>query len=312
MDRRDFLKTGVAVSAGAFTVGAGARAEAKPQRFQQGVSPWAIIMNSSTIRPVPLKDQVRLVAETGWDGIEPWVNDIEKFEADGGDVKALGREIKDRGLRISNVIGLWDCMPDGDDAFQASLPATRNRMRLCADLGSPFVAALPLPDRENFDLMHAAKCYAELVRIGREDYNIQPIMEFVSVFKGVTRIGQAAAIALDADTPHAYVLPDTFHLWKGGSGFHGISRMQGDFLADFHWNDVPAGAVPADSGDSTRILPGDGVLPLVQCMKDLKAIGYQRGLSLELFNKEIWAMDPRKACELGLRKMVANVAAAEV
>ncbi len=315
MDRRDFLKTGVAASAVTLAVSSAvtaATAESKPQRFQKNVSPWAMIMNSATIRPVPLRDQVKFVAETGWDGIEPWMNDLEKFEAEGGDVKALGREIKDRGLRISNIIGLWDGMPEGDEAFAASLPMTRNRLRIAADLGSPYVAALPLPDRENFNIADGAIRYRELVKIGREEYGVQPIMEFVSVFKGVTRLGQAAAIALDADTPHAYVLPDTFHMWKGGGGFSGISRLQGDFIADFHWNDVPPGVTPSEANDGTRIMPGDGILPLTQCLKDLQAIGYTRGLSLEIFNKEYWAMDGKKICEIGLSKMLENVAAAGV
>ncbi len=316
MDRRDFLKTGVAASAATLAAGASATAaeaaKSKPQRFQKGASPWAMIMNSATIRPVPLKDQVRMVAETGWDGIEPWMDALEKFDAEGGDVKALGREIEDRGLRIANIIGLWDGMPEGDEAFAASLPMSRKRMKLAADLGSPYVAALPLPDRENFNLADAAIRYRELVKIGREEYGIQPIMEFVSVFKSVTRLGQAAAIALDADTPHAYVLPDTFHMWKGGGGFAGIARLQGDFIADFHWNDVPPGVTPKDANDGTRIMPGDGILPLTQCLKDLQTIGYTRGLSLEIFNKEYWAIDAKKVCEIGLRKMLENVATAGV
>jgi len=310
MHRRDFIKASIAASALATTVSA--NAEAAPQRYQNGVSPWPIMMNSATIRPTPLKDQIKYVADAGFDGIEPWMDALEKYDAEGGSVKDLGKQIADRGLRIANVIGLWDGMPEGDEAFAASLPMSRNRMRLCAELGSPYVAALPLPDRENFNLTDAAKRYAELVKIGREEFGIQPIMEFVSVFKGVTRLGQAAAIALDADTPHAYVLPDTFHMWKGGGGFAGIGRLQGDFIADFHWNDVPPGITQSAANDGTRIMPGDGILPLTQCLKDLKAIGYTRGLSLEIFNKDVYAMNPKDACELGLRKMVENVAKAEV
>jgi sugar phosphate isomerase/epimerase len=313
MDRRDFLKIGAAVSSASLAAGAQANSpEVKPLRFQKGVSPWPMIMNCATIRPVPLRDQIKFVAETGWDGIEPWMNDLEKFDAEGGDVKALGKEIKDRGLRIANIIGLWDGMPEGDEAFAASLPMSRKRMKLAADLGSPYVAALPLPDRENFNLADGAIRYRELVKIGREEFGIQPIMEFVSVFKSVTRLGQAAAIAFDADTPHSYILPDTFHMWKGGGGFAAIARLQGDFIADFHWNDVPPGVQPHEANDGTRIMPGDGILPLTQCLKDLKAIGYNRPLSLEIFNKEYWAMDGKKVCEIGLQKMLANVAKAEV
>ena len=47
-------------------------------------------------------------------------------------------------------------------------------------------------------------------------------------------------------------------------------------------------------------------------MKDLAAIGYKRGLSLEIFNRELWKKDPKYVCEIGLRKMTEVVAAAGV
>ena len=70
---------------------------------------------------------------------------------------------------------------------------------------------------------------------------------------------------------------------------------------------VDADAVPEGTGDAVRILPGDGVLPLHQALRDLKAIGYTRTLSLELFNEELWKKDPREVSELGLRKMREGV-----
>ena len=42
-------------------------------------------------------------------------------------------------------------------------------------------------------------------------------------------------------------------------------------------------------------------------MRDLKAIGYTRTLSLELFNEELWAKDPKEVSEVGLRKMREGV-----
>src|SRR5690606_10209598 len=122
MHRRDFIRAGIAASALASTTAATAATEATPKRYQNGVSPRPIMMNSATIRPTPLKEQIRYVADAGFDGIEPWMDALEKYDAEGGSVKDLGKEIKDRGLRIANVIGLWDGMPEGDEAFAASLP----------------------------------------------------------------------------------------------------------------------------------------------------------------------------------------------
>jgi len=47
-------------------------------------------------------------------------------------------------------------------------------------------------------------------------------------------------------------------------------------------------------------------------LKDLKAIGYKRTLSLEIFRKEYWAMDPYEVAVTGLRKMNECVAKAGV
>ena len=216
------------------------------------------------------------------------------------------------GLFVPNIIGLWECMPATQEAFDASLPATRERMRMSAAVGSEFVAAIPAPDRADFDMAWGSHCYRELMRIGRDDYNIKVAFEFVGFFKGIHRLGQAAGIALDTDDPAACLIMDTFHLFRGGSGFNGIKLIQGELIADFHWNDVPGDIPREKQGDEHRIYPGDGVLPLTQVLKDLKAINYRRTLSLEIFHREYWKQDPKLVAKNGLRKMRECIAKAGV
>ena len=182
MDRRAFLQTGATL---ALSAAAAAPANAEPaKRRQEGHSPWPISLNTSTIRPTPLKDKIRVAAETGYDAIELWIEDLEKHEAEGGDLKALGAEIRDRGLFVPNVIGLWDCMPLDEDGWKASLEATRRRMRQSAAVGSKHVAAIPAPDRPDFDLKIGAARYKELLKIGRDEFNIIVACEFVGVHEG--------------------------------------------------------------------------------------------------------------------------------
>ncbi|MCX8065725.1 MAG: sugar phosphate isomerase/epimerase [Candidatus Hydrogenedentes bacterium] len=315
MNRRKFIRNSL-VGLGLVTAVTDSRSEHKSlenrSRYQNGVSPWPLVLNTSTIRPASLEDKVKITAGAGWDGIEPWISELEEYEKKGGNLKDLGKQIKDLGLMVPNVIGLWDSMPEGEEAFRESLKVTRNRMRMASDIGSKFVAAIPGPDRENFDVKWGARCYKELLKIGEEEYNIRPAVEFVGFFKGVYRFGQACAIAIDADDPRACIIADTFHLFRGGSGFSGLNLVQGDLIAHFHWNDVPGDVPREEQGDSHRVLPGDGVLPLKEVLITLKKIGYKGCLSLEIFKRDLWESDLRKVAELGLQKMIECVRGAGV
>jgi len=319
LSRRGFLTgmSGLAAAGGMWTATDGhaepAASDAPGEkRWQGGASPWPLALNASTIRPTPIAEKLEIAAKTGWDAFEPWINDLETYEAEHGSLKEFARRAEDLGLFINNVIGLWDCMPEGEEAFQASLPATRERMRRCAEAGSRFVAAIPAPDRPDFDPKWAIHCYRELMRIGREDYNLRVAFEFVGFMKGIYRFGEAAGIALDTNDDQACLIMDTFHLFRGGSGFNCVRLVQGDFIANFHVNDVPGDVPREEQGDEHRLYTGDGILPLEQLFRDLKAIGYRRTLSLEIFKREYWAMPPEEVAARGKEKLLEVIARAGV
>ncbi len=304
MDRRTFLTSGAAI-------GLAATVQAQPQKkYQSKTSPWPIALNTSTIRPATLQQKIDAAANAGYDAIEPWIDDIENHEKSGGNLNDLGKAIRDKGLSVPNVIGLWNCMPEGEEAFAASLPATRERMRRAADIGSKHVAAIPAPDRADFDLAWGSHVYKELLRIGKDDYGITVAFEFIGFLKGVYRLGQASAIALDTNDEDACLIADTFHLFRGDSGFKSVRHLQGSFIANFHFNDVPDKPERTAQGDEHRIYPGDGILPLEQLCRDLVAINYQGPLSLELFNREHWEQNPNEVARIGLDKTRAVISAA--
>lgn len=320
VDRRSFLLT---AATGATLVAANDAAAAphkerrhKKKRWQGGASPWPLAINTSTIRPADTATKVKVAIETGWDAIEFWTQDLESWEKEhgAGSLKDLGKMVTDAGLYVPNVIGLWKGMPLNEDDWKDKLAGTRELMRMCSEVGSQRVAVLPFPDREEreFDLKFASAKYKELIHIGKNDYNIQPMFEFIGFLKGMHRLGLACAVAIDADEPTACVLPDTFHLYRGGSGFSGIRQLHPDFIGNFHWNDVPASPGQFELSDKDRIYPGDGILPLTKALQDLHAIGYDKALSLELFNEALWKQDPMQVGRDGLKKMLDNIQAAGV
>lgn len=312
LTRRSFLTAAVAAGTTIPLSSTAQETTISEKRYQNSVSPWPLVMNSSTIRPASLEEKLKVTAEAGWDGIELWINDLEDYEKAGGNLKDLNKRIKDMGMYVPNIIGLWNCMPDTKEAFEESLKDTRERMRRSADVGSIYVAAIPAPDRENYDLKWGAEMYRELMRIGRDDYNINVAFEFVGFLKGVYRFGQACAVAFDANDDGSTLIMDTFHLFRGGSGFNAVKHIQGSLIANFHWNDVPGDVPREEQGDEHRLYPGDGILPLAQVLQDLKAIGYERALSLEIFHRGYWEQPAEKTAKDGLEKMLTCIAGAGV
>lgn len=324
LSRRDLIKSAPLAAAGLaagcasaqdVSRGGDAVAEsAEPRRWQDGASPWPICLDSATIRPSPLEAKIRMAAAAGYDAFEPWEGELHEYEQQGGDLEGLGRRIRDVGMFVPSVIGLWSAIPPTREAFDAQMEHTRRRMRQAAAVGAEFVQLVPQPARPwtEFDPKWAADRYRELLEIGINDYNIKPSVVFVEFLEGVRRMGQAAAIAIDADHLDATIIPDVFHMLIGGSGFNGLRHLRGDFFSIFQFNDAPAEPAKYQLEDRHRVYPGDGILPLTDILRDLKATGFSRCVSLELYNPGYWEQDHLTVAQTGLDKTLGVIRAAGV
>jgi len=286
----------------------------KPKRWQSGQSPWPICLDTATIRPSPLEDKIRIASDAGFDAIEPWEGELHQYEQAGGDLTDLGMRIRDAGLFVPSVIGLWNAIPPTREQFDRSLVDSRRRMRQASAIGAEHVQVIPQPARPwaQFDPKWAADRYRELLEIGLNDYDINPALVFVEFLEGVKRLGQAAAIALDADHPKAKIIPDVFHMHIGDSGFNALKHLKGEFFAIFQFNDAPASPHKDALEDRHRVFPGDGILPLADILQDLSASGYTGCISLELYNPSYWERDHLEVAREGLAKTVQAIASAGV
>lgn len=315
MQRRTFLSAGAAgLAVPAFARARPTQPQPVKKSYQSGRSPWPICLDTATIRPASLLDKIKFASAAGFDAIEPWEGELNDYENSGGDLVDLGKRIKDAGLFVPSVIGLWNAIPPTREAFDASLTDSRRRMRQASAIGAQHIQTIPQPARpwREFDPFWAAARYRELLEIGLNDYNINPALVFVQFLEGARTMGQAAQVALDADHPKAKIIPDVFHMLIGGSGFNGLRHIRGDFIAIFQYNDAPTQPATAQLKDEHRVYPGDGILPLAQCLRDLRDIGYTGCVSLELYNPTYWESDLAEVARIGLEKTVASIEAADL
>jgi len=306
MKRRNFIGLSSTIGLMAGILPTAAIAETKQleqngKRYQNGASPWPICLDTATIRPASLKEKVSIAAEAGYDGIEPWDSELEEFEKNGGNLKALGAEIKKLGLKVPSVIGLWNAIPGTMPEFELSLKETRRRMRMAHDIGAEHIQTIPNTLPENYNQKWVAERYRDIIEIGMKEFNIKPALVFVKYFT-IKTLGQAVGVAMDANHPNALVIPDVYHMYISDGGFEGLKMLKGDAIAIFQFNDAPNTPAFKDLKDEHRVYPGDGILPLTSIFKDLKATGYKGFISLEMYNPNYYKEDLLLVAKTGLRK----------
>ena len=302
LNRRELIVAGAAATVGALS--ASTQAEQTPPS-DTGVR---FCMNTSTLRghKLPLSEEVKLISEVGYDGIEPWIREIEAHKSSGKSLSDLKQQIADGGLQVESAIGFAKWIVNDDAERAAGLEQMKRDMELVTAIGGRHIAAPPVgmhgKDSADVDLFAAAERYHTLLELGRE-MGVTPQVEIWGPSKNLSRLGEAIFVAVESGHPDACVLPDIYHIYRGGSAFHGLGLLDGNAIKCFHFNDYPAAEERTQLNDSDRVYPGDGVAPWKEIMQILKAINFQGAASLELFNRDYWKQDAKVVAETGLAKM---------
>jgi sugar phosphate isomerase/epimerase len=290
--------------------GAAAMATLIPSSYiRAGVAskgPFRFCLNTSTIsgqKPGLLK-AIDIAAKAGYDGVELWINDIKEYLNQGNSLQSLNAFIKAKGLVVEDAISFTEWMVDDDEKRKAGLAELEEEMKMMATLGCHRIAAPPagVEKDEPINFQTAGKRYGKILTMGKK-YNVMPLLEFWGASGTLYNFSQALAIAAAADDADARILPDVYHLFRGGSGFNCLTLVNGKVIDVIHMNDYPASKPVEEQTDSDRIYPGDGAAPLKQILRDLMRMGGTKVLSLELFNETYWKQDALQVARTGLQKM---------
>ncbi len=269
--------------------------------------------NTSTIRgqKVGLDREVEIAAQAGYDAIEPWMGTINDFVKNGGSLKDLGKKIRDLGLTVESAIGFARWIVDDDAERAKGLEEAKRDMDALQQLGGKRIAAPPsgATDKASLNLLQVAERYRQLCELGRQ-FGIVPEVEVWGFSKALSRLGETAFVALESAHPDATILPDIYHLFKGGSGFEGLRLLSSSAVQILHVNDYPADLPRDKIADKDRVYPGDGIAPMNEILRSVIRPDRPIVLSLELFNPEYWKQDALQVARTGLEKTKGAVAKA--
>jgi 2-keto-myo-inositol isomerase len=306
LKRRDLLGGSAAVIASGVL---GSRAFSGPAK--PGGEPFRLGLNTSTIRGQKLSivDEVAIAAKAGYQALEPWIDELERYAKSGGSLEDLGKRLKDAGITVESAIGFSEWIVDDPDRRKKGLESVRRAMELVQRIGGTRLAAPPVgaTDRAMGDLLKVAERYRTILDLG-DQIGVVPEVEIWGPSRTLSRLGEAAFVAIESGHPKACILPDVYHLYRGGSDIEGIKLLSPSAIHVIHFNDYPADPPRARITDADRVFPGDGIAPLKKLLGLLAAGGFQVTLSLELFNRKYWSEDALRVAKTGLEKMKTLVA----
>lgn len=275
---------------------------------------FTFCLNTATIRgqiqqqKLDIVKQAELTAEAGYSGIEPWMGHLHDYVKAGGSLADLKKRLADLNLRVESAIGFAQWIVDDDDRRAKGLEDAKRDMDVVAQIGGTRIAAPPAgATREGgLDLFKAAERYRALLEVG-DEIGVVPMAEVWGFSANLSRLGETAFVMIESAHPKASMLPDVYHIFKGGSQFEGLNRLSPASIPVFHMNDYPAEPTREAMNDSHRVWPGDGVAPISDILRGLARGDSTIVLSLELFNRQYYQMDAQNCAKTGLAKMQAAV-----
>ena len=313
LSRRRFVaSSGFALGAALLTGGRAAAASQSQPSVAPSVPPFKYGLNTSTIRgqKLGLAKEIDIAAQAGYSAIEPWVQTIQDYVKAGGKLADIRKQIADRGLTVEGAISFARWIVDDDAARAEGVEQVKREMDLLAQIGGKRIAAPPAGVNANnaagLDLTKAAERYRVLLELG-DKTGITPILELWGSSKNLRRLGTCMFVVIESGHPKACLLGDVYHIYKGGSDFNGLKMISAGAMPVLHMNDYPADPPRDKIADRDRVMPGDGIAPLTQILRDLRVKNGQTVLSLELFSQVYWDKDALEVAKTGLAKMKAAV-----
>jgi len=205
---------------------------------------------------------------------------------------AAKRVLTDLGLTpvscACGVAGLWEPNPN----HAAALDDLKRRCEMFATLGlARFYAPVTTTAKVTRDDYHTGADNMRQVGELARQFGMTGMAEFTRASTFVSTFGTMLQMKRAAAHPNFRMLFDCYHFWSGQSKFEDLDRLEPGDIGHVHFQDVPD--MPRELLDqTTRVIPGDGVTPLVKILRKLADKGYAGALSVELFLPQFQQGDP--------------------
>ena len=256
-------------------------------------------LHTWTLDTTPLAETLRIVRETGWDGIElRWIDFLRAAEAGESPERVIER-VRASGLAVACVgveLGwMWSRADERTRLFQVF----DEQCARAAALGCATV--MSASDRGRGDLRDAAANVRAVGDIAAR-HGVRVAVEFNSQAEQLNALAPMRELLALADHPRCGLLLDAYHLIRSGGQPRDIDGVPSEEIVYVQYSDVPkSGLVPGQATD--RLPPGAGAVPFREFFAKVAAKSYSGYASYEAPNPRAWS---RPAADVAREALAAS------
>ena len=136
--------------------------------------------------------------------------------------------------------------------------------------------------------------YANLNACGEiaKPHNVALMVEFTRNSRLINNIRTSLDVVRTVNHPNIKFMLDLYHFWAGPSKFEDLDMINPGEIHHVHFADTPRQPPVEVAEQKDRAFPGEGIAPLQRILNKLVEKGYNRALSLELFDMDVRRTDP--------------------
>ena len=256
---------------------------------------WAF--NSASIMNCPWEEELILWQEFGWNAVEIWYSKLEPQLVKGVTLERLASQMGDAGVAPLGMCAGVILTPSSekDDPQGNELDDLTRRLDAAAAMGAPSLTVITGgvigKDLTTEYQMLAPKLHRVTEMAAQRGLRLN--LEFLGQSAINGTMGTCIELINAADHPALGMLFDFCHYYVSASHIEEMTLLPLEKLFLVHVNDVrpfPMEVVQSEQ----RCFPGEGRMDVVGMMKHLHdQIGYRGHYSIELYDQDIWQIEPR-------------------
>jgi sugar phosphate isomerase/epimerase len=264
----------------------------------------------------PLRRLIRIAAEAGFGAVSITPQLYSDARQSGASDAEIVRWLDDSGVKVTLLDPLMSVLPGSPDpssvgpTFRALFRATEEDcFRVAEALAIPCInvahfQATPAPLEELIESF-GGLCD----RASRRGFRV--LLEFMPE-GSVSDLATALEILHRADPVDAGVMLDTWHFYRTGGSAEELKHYDGRDIGGLQVSDAePSVRGQRAPGLNSRLLPGQGVVPLLEIVSWVLSARPEAFVGVEVFNSELAAGPPEQAAEAAYWHMAQLLSAVE-
>jgi sugar phosphate isomerase/epimerase len=258
-----------------------------------------LCISEATTLPRSFAEDVAAYADVGWGAMEVWLTKLEQH-LERHSAANTHQLLADRGITPAAASYQGGLLLSQGEQRKAHYDHFRRRLDLCQQFGIPTLL-LVADFAQKVDATALERAVVSLKQAAQwaAGFGVRLALEFRAGDSFCASLDTALIVINTCGEPNVGVALDVFHYYKGPSKLEDLERLTPANLAFVQVCDV-AGVPRELMTDADRVLPGDGDFRLDLIAGQLRAIGYDGWVSLELMNPTLWQLKPTQVAELGL------------